>query len=250
MSRVPASSFTVHRFKEIASTNDWLLSAARGGADDRTVVVADHQLRGRGRLDRTWEAPPGTSLLASVLLRTSLEPERRYLCTVALALSALEALQAVAALRGGLKWPNDLMVGDRKLGGILAEVDGVGERAAVVAGIGLNLTWPGPEGSNGTSVLEETGRHVDRDELLDAILVGLDVHLGELGRESGRAGIIDAYRLRLTTIGRRVAVELRDETLRGTAEDVTPDGHLVVSVDGERREFAAADVVHLRAGEG
>ncbi len=244
-----SSSFAVHRFKEIASTNDWLLSAARGGADDRTVVVADHQLRGRGRLDRTWEAPAGTSLLASVLLRPALEPQQRYLCSVALALGALEALSAVASLRAGLKWPNDLVVGDRKLGGILAEVDGTGPGAAVVAGIGINLTFDGPEGANGTSVLRETGRHVERDELLDSILAGLAVHLGELERD-GASTLLDAYRLRLTTLGRRVAVELGQETLHGVATDVSESGHLCVEIDGTVREFAAGDVVHLRSDEG
>lgn len=244
-----ASSFAVHRFKEIASTNDWLLAAARGGADDRTVVVADHQLRGRGRLDRTWEAPPGSALLASVLVRLPLDPDERFLVGVALGLSALEALQAVATLRAGLKWPNDLVVKDRKLGGILAEVDGAREGPAVVAGIGVNLTWPGPPEANGTSVLEETGLHVDRDALLDALLVGLDIHLGQLEHPQGRGAILDAYRLRLTTIGRMVTAQLAHETVRGSADGVTATGHLLIAVNGAVREVAAGDVVHLRPDE-
>jgi BirA family biotin operon repressor/biotin-[acetyl-CoA-carboxylase] ligase len=246
---VATSSFAVQRFKEISSTNDWLLAAARGGAIDRTVVVADFQLRGRGRLDRRWEAPPGTSLLASVLLRTSLAPPERHLATVAVGLSALEACQTVASLRGALKWPNDLVVGDRKLGGLLAETDGASSQTAIVVGVGINLTWSGPHDANGTSILEETGVTVERDAMLDAILVGLDHHADELGTPAGRASLLDAYRIRLSTIGRTVRVTLHDESFVGVAQGVGNDGHLSVATAGGLREVAAGDVVHVRLEE-
>jgi BirA family transcriptional regulator, biotin operon repressor / biotin---[acetyl-CoA-carboxylase] ligase len=241
-----ASSFTTHRFKEISSTNDWLLSAARGGAADRSVVVADFQHRGRGRLDRRWEAPAGTSLLASILFRTPLAPSERYLASVAVGLSALEACQSIASLRAGLKWPNDVMASDRKLGGLLAESDSGAAGGAVVVGIGLNLTWAGPPDAEGTSVLEQTGLHVERDAMLNALLVGLGPHADALGSQAGRSSLLEAYRLRLTTLGHAVRMTLADGAFVGTAQGVNDAGHLLVDTADGVREVAAGDVVHLR----
>lgn len=246
MSSVVPPRYVVHRFKELSSTNDWLLAAARGGAADRTVVVADHQLRGRGRLGRRWEAPPGSALLMSVLLRTSLAANERFLAPIALGLGACEACQGVAALRVGLKWPNDLVVQDRKLGGILAEADGDGEQAALVVGLGLNLTYDGPDGAGGTSLRTETGVEVDRDELLEVVLVGLDRHLDQLEQPGAAAVLLDAYRLRLATLGRKVDVQLHDEVISGTAVDVNAQGHLLIERPTGIAEIAAGDVVHLR----
>src|SRR5580692_10569135 len=147
----------VRRFAEIDSTNRYLLDAARAGAPEGAVAVADYQRAGRGRLGRRWEAPPGSNLLVSVLLRPRLAVEELHLCTVAVALAASAACEQGAGVVPDLKWPNDLMVGDRKLGGILAEAlpagtsaadadDGTGRGStnapAVVVGLGLNVGWP------------------------------------------------------------------------------------------------------------
>ena len=148
VSPVAASGFDVHRLEEIDSTNDWLLAAARDGAPDRTVVVADFQRRGRGRLDRRWEAPAGSALLCSVLLRP--DARRRTSGTSRRSRSASPRSTRARTSRRcdvGLKWPNDLVVDDRKLGGILAEADGREDAdgaTAIVVGLGLNLSWPGP----------------------------------------------------------------------------------------------------------
>jgi len=249
VSPVPASGFVVHRFDETDSTNDWALAAGRDGAPDRTVAVADFQRRGRGRLDRRWEAPPGSALLCSVLLRAVLGAEDRHLCAVAVALAARQACGVVAGLDVGLKWPNDLVVGDKKLGGILAESDGgtddVGA-TAVVVGLGLNLTWDGPAEAGGTSILAATGTGVDRDALLAAYLDALGARVDDLRSAKGRAALVREYRARLVTIGRRVAVQLHDASFEGTALDVTDRGHLVVATDAGTRTVAAGDVVHLR----
>src|SRR4051812_27340870 len=108
------------------------------GAPEGLAAVADHQTAGRGRLGRAWVAPPGASLLLSVLFRPDLAPERLHLTTAAVALAAAEACEAVAGVLPVLKWPNDLLVGDRKLAGVLAE----SRLPAVVVGIGLNVNWP------------------------------------------------------------------------------------------------------------
>lgn len=222
----------MRRFEEIDSTNRWLLEQARSGAAEGLVAVAGHQTAGRGRLGRKWEAPPGSALLVSVLLRPSdLEPERLHLVTAAVGLAAAEACTAVTGGRvsPGLKWPNDLVVGDSKLAGVLAEA----ALPAVVVGCGVNVTWA-PEGA---SCL---GDGVTPDGLLVALLE-------RLGHWYGRwDDVASAYRLRCSTLGRLVRVELADETFTGHAADVTDDGHLLVDVGVCLRTVTAGDVVHLR----
>jgi BirA family biotin operon repressor/biotin-[acetyl-CoA-carboxylase] ligase len=179
-----------------------------------TVVVAEHQTAGRGRLGRRWEAPPGSALLASwVMPFNELAP---------LAAGVAAAQACGAAVR--LKWPNDLLLEGRKLGGILVERTG----HKCVVGTGINLHWAPP----GAAMLG-----VDRDELVD-----------RMGTEMTRwfatapAVILGTWRERADTIGRRVRVQLSGETFEGVAEDIGADGTLIV--DG--RPFAAGDVIHLR----
>src|ERR1051325_2188638 len=107
----------VRPFTELDSTNRWLLDEARRGAPEGVVAVADHQTAGRGRLGRTWEAPAGASLLTSILLRPALPLERRHLVTTAVALAGAAAISEAGPL---LKWPNDLLIGNRKVAGVLA----------------------------------------------------------------------------------------------------------------------------------
>src|ERR1700731_1016213 len=116
-------AWDVHWRSWVASTNAVAMEMARAGAPEGLVVVADHQTAGRGRLGRSWESPPGASLLASILLRPVLPPARLALCAGAVALAAADACAALTGVEPRLKWPNDLVVGGRKLAGILAESD-------------------------------------------------------------------------------------------------------------------------------
>src|SRR5690349_15935960 len=120
--------FRVRWVDETGSTNHDLLAAARAGEPEGLVLVADHQSAGRGRLGRVWEAPPGASLLMSILLRPVLGLADAHAVTAAVGLAAAYACEAVAGFRPGLKWPNDLVVGPRKLAGILAETNLQGDR--------------------------------------------------------------------------------------------------------------------------
>jgi BirA family biotin operon repressor/biotin-[acetyl-CoA-carboxylase] ligase len=222
----------VRRFQEIDSTNRYLLDEARAGAPEGVVAVADHQTAGRGRLGRRWESDPGAALLCSVLLRPSLPPDRLHLATAVVALAAAEACDDVAGVRPEVKWPNDLLVGDRKLAGILAEsVPAEADLRAVVVGIGINVTAAPADASC-------LGADVDRDELLVALLTALD-------RRYGRWDEVTAeYRARCSTVGRRVRVEAAGgDPFEGEAVGVTDEGHLVVG----DRVVAAGDVHHLRA---
>ena len=214
------------------STNRWLLEEARAGAESGTVCVADYQTAGRGRLGRTWEASPGDALLCSVLLRPSLPVDRLHLVTAAVAVAARSAvLSLVPGLDPGIKWPNDLLMGDppRKLAGVLAEA----ELPAVVVGIGLNLARA-PEGA------ACLGPGVSRDAVLHSLLAELSPLVEDWSTVPG------LYRAACTTLGSAVRIELPDETFTGVAADVTDDGHLIVDVGACFRTVAAGDVVHLR----
>lgn len=243
--------WTVRRFETIDSTNRWVLEESRAGAPEGLVAVAEHQAAGRGRRGRSWDALPGSSLLVSVLLRPgswrpALTPDRLHLLTMAAGLALVDAVGAVAGVDAALKWPNDLVVGDRKLAGLLAEADvsGTGEVRTVVLGVGCNVTqraFPADLAETATSCVLEAGHEVDREALLVSFLDALARRLATLD-----AVALD-YRARLATLGRAVRVDLGDDVVEGTAVDVDPDGCLEVErPDGSRVTVAVGDVVHLR----
>ena len=254
--RLEATRFQVGWVSETGSTNADLLEAAAAGAADGTVLVADHQTAGRGRRDRTWEAPPGSSLLVSVLLRPGRDPEQSAALTAAVGLAARHACAAVAGVEVALKWPNDLVAptgaGERKVGGILAESRVAGEELeAVVVGLGLNVDWPDPVPAPLDEIavaLNHLGAEaVDRTELVVELLVDLESRLRTI--EAGhRAAMWSEWREASATLGRRIRVETVTDRLTGQAEDITDLGRLVVRTDaGEEVEIGVGDVVHLRA---
>jgi len=204
------------------------------------VAVADHQTAGRGRLGRTWVAPPGASLLLSVLLRPRLPAEQRHLLVAAAGLAMAEAVEATTGVVAGMKWPNDLLVGDRKLCGVLAEA----AADALVVGLGVNVEWtdvPAELTAIATACNLEGGRPVDRRELLDAFLARYVTRLADLD------GARREYEARLVTLGRRVRIEQAQRTLVGIALGMDDAGRLLVTADdGETEAVAVGDVVHVR----
>ena len=220
--------WTVEHVVETASTNADLLATA-DDRPDRSVLVAAHQTAGRGRLDRRWDAPPGANLLVSILFHDV--PAHPSELTRRIALAAVDACAEVAGVEVALKWPNDLLLGDAKLAGILAERNAAG---SVVVGVGLNVGWA----PDGAACLATSAPAVTPDAVLAALLRAYDAL---------PADTHERYRAALGTIGRQVRVELPDGVLEGTATDVEPDGRLVV-VDtcAVTHRLAAGDVVHLR----
>jgi BirA family biotin operon repressor/biotin-[acetyl-CoA-carboxylase] ligase len=275
---MPQNRFAeVRRFESIDSTNRYLLDEARAGAAEGVVAVADHQTAGRGRLGRSWEAPPGANLLLSVLLRPALDPADRHLATTAVALAAVDAIGAlgIGSVQGtrdgresgpstpravGIKWPNDLVDGSgRKLAGVLAETDLLpaagsgGLPAPIVVGIGINVNWPAgdadlPPELRGLAVSLRmlAGAPVDREALLDGLLAALDPRTADLGTPAGRQRLSRGLAAACTTIGTRVRVDLTDSSFEGTATGISPEGHLIVTSDGDTKTVVAGDVVHLR----
>jgi BirA family biotin operon repressor/biotin-[acetyl-CoA-carboxylase] ligase len=207
------------------STNDDLAAAA-DRLTDRSVLVADHQRAGRGRLDRRWDAPPGSNLLVSLLFRHV--PDLPGELTRRVGLAALEACDRAAGVRAGLKWPNDLVVDSAKLAGILAERVSSGP---VVVGLGLNVRWAPPGAAR-------LGEMIEPLDVLAALLSAYDEQPED---------VFERYRSRLVTLGQDVRVELPAGMIEGRAVDLEPDGRLIV-VDGAgvRHRLDTGDVVHLR----
>jgi len=249
---------------ELSSTNSEALSLAQAGAAHGTVVVAESQSSGRGRHARAWFSPPGTNVYCSIIVRGigqgfSLS---EWLSWVPLtsALAVAEAVQCVAALSLSLKWPNDLLLQERKVGGILCESSFASPTdPIVVIGIGLNVNMPResfPEELRpiAASLLEASRQPIDRNRLIAQLLLELEQSLDEL-RSYGPARLRRAYMTRCITLGRRVRVLLGGEQeLIGTAEAISADGALQVrplppspaSQSPPLIDVRAADVIHLR----
>ena len=241
------------------STNADLLAraAADPAAPEGQVLVAEEQTAGRGRLGRTWTSVPGESLTFSVLLRPAAVPgARRGWLPLLAGVAVASAVRSVTggAVHAVLKWPNDVLVGDRKLAGILAEQSPDG--AAVVIGIGVNVATAAdalpvsPAGLPATSLLAE-GASVAREALLLAILGKIsDWYVAfRSDPDAERTGLLDAYRPLSATLGRTVRVELPvGRSVTGVATDIDPDGRLLVADDAGSRPLAisAGDVVHIR----
>ena len=248
---------------EIGSTNTELLDRARQGASEGAVLIADLQTAGRGRRGRRWTAPPGTSLMMSVLLRPPLgplPPARAALATLAVALAAIDACEQTSGIRPRLKWPNDLVVvgsagpasadrgPDRKLAGILAEsISAGGVLAALVVGMGLNTGWPEvPAELAGiaTSLNLESGAPVDRTLLARRVLEGLEARYELLCRSGaeggdGSAAVLDEARRNSATLGRRVRISFDATTAAPPRGGRAADGP---AADGRSLEGVASDL--------
>ncbi len=233
--------FEVRYVEETGSTNDDLSRLARSGAPVGTVLWAGHQTAGRGRLGRTWEAPPHSSLLVSVLLAAEPAP---FVATARVALAAADACRELTGVEAALKWPNDLMVGDRKLAGLLAETQ-VGSSTLVV-GVGCNVAWPPPaerpaELGGAVALSDLVGQPPDSATLLDRMLSRLQGWLVAQPHE-----VLAAYRTRCSTLGRLVRVDVGGRSIEGRAAGIAVSGALRVTSAEGTEAVHAGDVVHVR----
>jgi BirA family biotin operon repressor/biotin-[acetyl-CoA-carboxylase] ligase len=236
------AGWDVRHVDETGSTNtDLIEQVLAGDASNRTVLAADHQTAGRGRLDRRWEAPPGANLLVSMVLAPI--PMVPAEVTHRIGLAAVAAVKRVVdpevAASVGLKWPNDVLLGERKLAGILAQR--VPGRDAVVVGMGLNVGWA-PDGAAAVGPHTSDGR-VTPARVLLMVLEELDALPSDISRR---------YRDALLTLGRRVRIELPGgaDALEAHAVDVDEAGRLVVvEASGVRQHLDVGDVVHVRPAD-
>ncbi|KQX69948.1 biotin--[acetyl-CoA-carboxylase] ligase [Angustibacter sp. Root456] len=240
------------------STNADLAQRARAGtATAGAVLTTDDQQAGRGRRDRTWTTPPRSAVAVSVLLQPREVPRSAWTwLPLVVGVGVVDALVRVAGLDARLKWPNDVLVGDLKVCGVLAEVVETPDGAAVVAGVGLNVSQSADElpVPTATSLAIAGSATTDRDTVLRAVLRGVAARYGAWVRADGdprRSSIGAAYRERCATIGQRVRVELPGgDALEGEAEGVDDDGCLLVRPStGDVRALAVGDVIHVRRAD-
>ena len=236
------------------STNAVLVDRAKTDHRSGLVVIAEHQTAGRGRLDRAWTAPPRAGLTMSVLVRPDDVAVSRWPWIGLLAGLAVGAtLCESAGVDARLKWPNDVVVGDRKIAGLLVErVDAAPLPPAAVIGIGLNVSLRDDElpVPTATSLALEGATTTDRSVLARGVLRALEGLLGAWQRSGGdpERGLRDAYLQACSTVGRRVGVALPgDRVVDGDAVGVDASGRLIVDTGSGRELFGAGDVVHLRS---
>jgi BirA family biotin operon repressor/biotin-[acetyl-CoA-carboxylase] ligase len=248
---------------ETGSTNADLGAAARAGAAEGAILIAERQTAGKGRLNRSWLAPARAALTFSVLLRPAVPAARLGWLPLLAGVALAEAVGRLAMVEAGLKWPNDLLIGDAKVAGILATSPGISATgrsavaaqngAAVVLGIGLNVSQRAdelpPRAGNAppaTSLALADAVCTDREPLLRAILRRLAERYSgwaAAGGDPDAGGLRARYRELCRTLGRQVRAELPGgEVIAGVASDVDEDGRLVMG----GRTVAAGDVIHLR----
>ena len=254
----------IELFDCLPSTNREAVQLAQADVEHGTVVVAESQTAGRGRLSRTWFSPPGINLYCSIILRTARPPERltEWLSWLPLvsALAAAEAIEQVSSIHVSVKWPNDLLISERKVGGILCE-SGAGSRSDPfqIIGIGINVNggqddWPADLRDSATSIRQERKILVDRNRLLAQLLLELEHCLDELAVH-GTSRLALAYHQRCSTIGITVRATLAGgEVIVGLAEGIGQDGSLRIrpqtayphSETPEIVTLRVADIIHVR----
>lgn len=255
----------LERLAQVGSTNDLVMGWLRDGVPEVCIATADEQAAGRGRSGRTWTAPPGAALLASVgFTPTWLDPEHAWRLAAIVSLAMAEAGESTAGLERGtirLKWPNDLVIETdavRKVAGVLGETDGLGSPAPkAVVGIGINAGWDRPsfprDIADGMTSLSDAGRvgadAIDREPLFERFLAALEPRV-----EALRAGAFDAdgWAHRQLTNGRPVRLELpdgRSEIVQALGVDAESGALLVVNPrEGTRRSVLVGEIRHLRIG--
>jgi BirA family biotin operon repressor/biotin-[acetyl-CoA-carboxylase] ligase len=239
---------------EIGSTNARARDLAQTGAPEGTLVLAESQTSGRGRLGRSWHSPAGRNLYFTLILKPPCAPAEAALIPLTAGLAGAEAIGRLTGTQPEVKWPNDLMLGGRKIAGILSEMEcrGVVVRF-VVLGVGLNVNMtaadlPPELAAQAGSLRLALGRPFDRAQVLAAFLNRLETRYRTL-LLGGRAELLADYRQVCQTLGSRVQYALENELVTGTAEEIDGEGNLLVrrEADGRMIRITAGDVSLLAA---
>lgn len=238
-------------YDTVSSTNTVALEIAEN-TPEGAVVLADCQGKGRGRLGRTWISPPGVNLYMSIILKPEIDPNDLTLITIMSAVGCAQALQKKAGRRISIKWPNDLMIHERKLGGILTEIRTKGKGPIIAAvGIGININtdlheFPQDIREIATSIRKETGSIASREEIAAAILNEIDRWYMVL-KSLDRKALLGRWKELSSTLGKQVRVSTAHETLTGLAEEIDDEGMLILRLfSGQMRKINSGDLTELR----
>ncbi len=235
-------------FDSVGSTQEAAKKIGRQTGADGLVVIAEEQTGGRGRRDRKWFSPRGRGLYFSVFFRPRIPPGRLQLINLAAALAVREGVSASLGAVPDIKWPNDLLIGEKKLCGILSEVSSDSERIRdCCTGIGINVFMDGEEtgnyGNSGAAALSSERGVVHRGALCASIIESFYRRVDGLGRDGGNSLLSD-YRELCSTIGKKVSVFTDEGVYAGIASGIGIDGELIVEGGDGAKAFCAADVVH------
>ena len=243
----------IFSFGSLKSTNEYAFLLAEDGAEEGTVVVADEQSAGRGRFGRAWHSPPGVGLWSSIILRPDLFPWEAPKITMVTALAVACAIERTTDLAAVLKWPNDVLVGNRKVCGILtelnAEIDSVN---FVIIGMGLNVNqceWEFPVAlrETATSLRIEGGRPFSRINVFQALLREFESVYGRMV-EYGFPALLDELKARSCLIDKTVAIRLKNRIYKGKVVNIDDGGGLVLKVGNDRIEHIISGEVQLIEG--
>lgn len=241
----------IHYFQTIDSTNSEAYNLALNGAKQGEIVVAESQKRGRGRLGRKWFSPPFSNLYLSVILRPRIPPHQASLVTLMAAVATAEAIEKYLNLKPLIKWPNDILLENRKVAGLLNEIRSEGDRIDfIILGIGININmeetqFPEEIRPLATSLKIEKGEPISRKELLCNLLKELEEWY-EIFLKEGGDRILKAWREKSKIKGRVIRVSSFGQSLMGKAIDVDSEGALILKINkGERRRIVAGDVEYL-----
>jgi len=239
---------TIHYFHSIDSTNSKAYQLAIQDAEEGEVVIAELQVKGRGRLGRYWFSPAFLNLYLSVILRPQIPPHQASLITLMAAVATANAIEKYSGLLPLIKWPNDILIRDRKVAGLLNEIHSEMDRIHfVILGIGVNLNMDGKMFSKeirgvATSLKREMGQTISRKAFLQSLLEELESWY-EIFLKEGGAPVLKAWRDRAKIEGKRVRVTSFGETLSGVAVDIDSDGAMILETkDGKRKRIVAGDV--------
>jgi len=248
---MPALRFghTIHRFAAMDSTMRVAAARAQDGAAEGTVILAGEQSAGRGRLGRSWHSEPGAGLYLSVILRPEVTARHAPALTLALGLGVAEGIEKMAPVTCDLRWPNDVMIGEKKCAGILVEMTSADERVCyVIAGIGINLnhrSLPRDLRRSATSLRIETGREFDADKVMGEVLAGCERYYDRFTAE-GPAPIVQAFTRRSTYArGKRVVVHGAGTRRVATTAGLDPSGVLMIETESGEKELVVAGSVRL-----
>ncbi len=235
-------------FDTLSSTMDMATQLALKGAGEGTVVLAEAQTKGRGRLGRIWHSPKYKGLYFSLILRPSISLDKASIITLLAGVSICEAIKELSGLDLQIKWPNDILMHNKKLGGILTEIKAeVDEVNYIIIGMGLNINNDSKSLISGsTSLKENKASYPSRLKILQEVLYRLELNYQVLAKK-GAKPVIDKWRQFAVTLGRRVKVYSHREHLEGEAFDIDSDGGLLIRNDsGITQKVIAGDVVHCR----
>lgn len=239
--------FNIYSFDRVGSTNDLAHKYAERGEAEGTVIIANRQTAGKGRLGRAWHSPARTGAYMSIILRPETSPSSAPGLSLIAAVSVAETLRKTHKLNSAIKWPNDVLVNNRKVAGVLTELAAELDRVRyVVVGIGININmttddFPEEIRERATSVRVETGKQVNRIELVRGILGHFEDRYHDFC-ENGIAGQIKSIRSFSSVLGKEIRFTYQGKVVVGTAVDIDDSGQLIIERDGETITLGSGEI--------